>query len=125
MLAYGRVLEARSAECSVDRLRALAADEVRPVRLWVARNPCAPPDALSALARDVDSTVRWNALLHPRTPGDALRWLSDHEADTDGTRSFVVRRLVVHHPNASTQLRAELFAIGACACPGFCGRAIA
>jgi hypothetical protein len=122
MLAYRRVLEARDLNTSADRLRALAADEVRPVRLWVARNPLTPPDALGALARDEDSSVRWNALLHPETPDDALRWLSEREAARSGTKWFLVRQLVVHHPNASAELRADLAAIGACVCPQPCGR---
>ena len=122
ILAYRRVLEARSAETSTDRLRALALDEVRPVRLWVARNPHTPPDALGHLARDEDSSVRWNVLLHPETPDTALRWLSEREADSYGTKTFIDRRLIVHHPNASKALRAELVAIGAFECPRPCSR---
>ena len=121
MLAYLRVLEARNPETSAERLRTLAGDEVRPVRLWVARNPHTPPDVLDALIRDEDSSVLWNALLHPKTPDAALRWLSERETASDGRRHFLYRQKVVHHPNASIKLRAELIAMGACACPQWCG----
>ena len=107
---------------SVERLRSLAVDEVRPVRLWAARSPLAPPDALDLLARDVDSWVRWNALVNPNLPDTGLRWLADLEAKTAGTRWFLLRSLIVHHPNASEALRAELVAVGACDCPRPCGR---
>ena len=124
-LGYLRVLEARSRSTPAQRLRALATDEIRPVRVWTARNPATPADALHAVAQDGDATVRWNALLHPRTPPEALRILADREAVTASATWFIVRGLVVHHPNAAPPLRTELLAAGACrtcpsdSCPGF------
>jgi hypothetical protein len=122
LLGYQRVLDARRVEASADRLRELASDEIRPVRLWTARNRLAPPDALDRLARDEDSSVRWNALLNPHLPDAALRWLAEHEMREAGTRWFIYRERIVHHPNTSDALRAELLAVGACSCPRPCGR---
>jgi hypothetical protein len=122
---YLRVLEARSSDTSIDRLRVLATDNIRPVRVWTARNPNTPADALSALAQDEDLTVSWNALLHPRTAPQALQILADQEAATAPPGWFIVRGLVVHHPNTNASPRRELLAAGACricpadACPGF------
>ncbi|MFE9483758.1 hypothetical protein ACFYNM_34850 [Streptomyces spororaveus] len=107
---------------TAERLRSLAVDEIRPVRLWTARSPLAPPDALDRLARDVDASVQWNALINPNLPDTALRWLADLEAKRAGTRWFILRQRIVHHPNASEALRAELVALGACSCPRLCGR---
>ncbi|MFC6021636.1 hypothetical protein ACFP2T_36410 [Plantactinospora solaniradicis] len=117
---YRRVLEARSAVTIPERLRGLADDPIRPVRLWVARNPRTPPDALDRLLHDSDSWVQWNALLHLDTPGTALERLADDEAATYGSRTFHHRSLVAHHPNASTELRHRLVQQGACRCPDWC-----
>ncbi|MBR7833800.1 hypothetical protein KDL01_11020 [Actinospica durhamensis] len=117
---YRRVLEARSPQTSVDRLRVLATDEVRPVRLWTARNPATPADALDRLARDCDASVRWNALVNPLLPDEALSWMAEREEGEHGSRWFHERSLIVHHPNASEGLRAELIAAGACRCPEWC-----
>ena len=122
LLGYRRVLEARSPDVTADRLRLLALDEIRPVRLWTARSPLAPPDALDCLARDDDASVRWNALLNPNLPDSAMRWMAEHEAAEAGARSFLYRQRIVHHPNLSPALRAELVAAGACSCPKPCGR---
>ncbi|WP_328551128.1 hypothetical protein [Streptomyces sp. NBC_00358] len=107
---------------TAERLRSLAVDEIRPVRLWTARSPLAPPDALDRLARDEDSSVQWNALINPNLPDTVLRWLADLEAKKAGTRWFILRERIVHHPNASEALRAELVAVGACSCPQPRGR---
>ncbi|MEV0748362.1 hypothetical protein OG778_17585 [Streptomyces sp. NBC_00184] len=109
---------------TAERLRSLAVDEIRPVRLWTARSPLTPPDALDRLARDMDSSVQWNALINPNLPDTALRWLADLEAKKAGTRWFILRERIVHHPNASEALRAELVAVGACSCPRPCGRSV-
>ena len=122
LLGYRRVLEARSQDVTADRLRVLAVDDIRPVRLWTARRPPTPPDALDQLARDTDHSVRWNALLNVNLPESSLWWLSDREAGKFGNRWFLERQRVVHHPNASEALRAELIAVGACSCPRPCGR---
>ncbi|GAA3990539.1 hypothetical protein GCM10022247_06640 [Allokutzneria multivorans] len=119
---YRRVLEAREPDTSAERLGVLALDEIRPVRLWTARNPATPPTALAGLAEDEDDTVRWNALLNPNLPDAALRSLAQREEAESGGRSFIVRCLVVHHPNASAELRDQLVAAGACECPRPCGR---
>lgn len=119
---YRRVLEARSPDVTVERLRLLAVDEIRPVRLWTARSLLTPPDALDLLARDEDSSVQWNALINPHLPESALRWLADLEAERAGSRWFLLRQRIVHHPNACESLRSELVAAGACSCPGLCGR---
>jgi hypothetical protein len=125
MAGYRRVLEARSSETIPERLRRLADDPIRPVRLWVARNPKTPPDALDRLLHDSDSWVQWNALLHPDIPGTALEHLADEEAAKYGSRTFHHRSLIVHHPNASAQLRHHLMHQGACRCPDWCaGRVI-
>jgi Leucine rich repeat variant len=70
------------------QLSVLAADEIRPVRLWVARNPNTPPEALDALAQDADSAVRWNVLLNPSTPATALETTAVIEEARFGSRGF-------------------------------------
>ncbi|GAA0932700.1 hypothetical protein Vau01_123280 [Virgisporangium aurantiacum] len=70
-LGYLRVLEAWDPKTTHDRLRELAHDVIRPVRLWTARNPNTPPDALTILSTDPDETVRWNFLLNRSTPLEA------------------------------------------------------
>jgi hypothetical protein len=121
MLAYQRVLEARHLETSAGRLRIVAGDEVRPVRLRVARNPNTPSDVLDALARDEDKSVRWNALLHPKTPDAGLRWLSEHEMAEYG-KALPHPPIDRSRPERSNALRAELLALGAYACPKPCGQ---
>ena len=117
-LGYLRVLEARSATTTTERLRTLAGDEIRPVRLWTARNWNTPPDALDALARDTDSTVRWNALLNPRTTAHTLDWIALREATEAPAGLFIERGHIVHHPNTPADLRRDLLAAGACrTCP--------
>jgi hypothetical protein len=113
-LGYLRVLEARDATTSRDRLRELARDIIRPVRLWTARNPRTPPDALIILSADTDSTVRWNVLLNRSTPLQALQAMADGEATNAPAGWFIVRHKVAHHPNTSAQLRAQLLTVGAC-----------
>jgi ribosomal protein S18 acetylase RimI-like enzyme len=115
MDGYRRVLEARSTATSSARLAELARDEIRPVRLWTARNHNTPPSALDHLMRDEDSDVRWNALLHPRTPARALIRAVD---------DVIYRENVAHHPNTPEDLRRDLRAAGVCpncspACPGW------
>ena len=102
------------------RLKVLASDPIRPVRLWVARNPRTPPDALGQLLHDVDSWVQWNALLHHATPSDALLRLAELEEATYGQRNSLLRSMIVHHPNTSETLRTRLTEEGACRTPGFC-----
>jgi hypothetical protein len=112
------VLEARSAVTSTDRLRELAADDVRPVRLWTARNENTPADALDRLTQDEDPWVRWNALLHRKTPGSALERLAEIEAAEWGNDWFLARGVIVHHPNTPSALRRQLLDAGACRnCP--------
>lgn len=122
LLGYRRVLEARNPDTSADRLGVLAIDEIRPVRLWVARNRVTPPAALARLAEDEDSSVQWNALLNSNLPDSALRSLAQQEAEKSGGRWFLRRRLIVHHPNVSDELREQLITAGACECPRLCGR---
>ena len=115
LAGYRRVLEARSPATPADRLRDLAADELRPVRLWVARNPRCPSDALDALARDEDRTVQWNVLLNAGTPAPALWFLADlekQEAERSSHPWFIVRSKVLAHPNAGWKLKWELLRLG-------------
>ncbi|WP_425304724.1 hypothetical protein, partial [Asanoa ishikariensis] len=91
---------------------------MRPVRLWTARNERTPPDALERLSRDQDSSVRWNVLLNPQTPGNALEGMAAEEALVYGTRSFVGRQHIVHHPNVP-----ELFG-GSCLSLALAGPAL-
>lgn len=70
----------------------------------------------------MDAWVQWNALLNPNLPDSALRLLAQQEAENDDARWFHRRRLIVHHPQASTELREHLSATGGCACPQLCGR---
>ena len=91
-LGYLRVLEARDATTSHDRLRGLARDVIRPVRLWTARNPNTPPDA----------------------PLRALLAMADGEAAYAPAGCFIVRHKVAHHPNTSADLRAHLLTAGVC-----------
>jgi hypothetical protein len=114
------VAEARSAGTSPDRLRELASEDFRPVRLWVARHPRTPQDALAELCRDPDRTVVWNAMWNPSTPGDVLRRLADAEHRRVGMRGTLHRGVIVHHPNTPDDLRSALAAAGVCGCPGPC-----
>jgi hypothetical protein len=114
MAGYRRVLEARSTTTSAARLRSLARDEIRPVRLWTARNHNAPPDALDLLTQDSDRQVQWNALRHTRTPAQALERMAREEAVKSGDRWFIDRQLIAHHPNAPEPLRQSLFQAGVC-----------
>jgi hypothetical protein len=122
LLGYRRVLETRNPDTPAERLNVLAIDEIRPVRLWVARNRATPPAALARLAQDEDYSVQWNALLNPNLPDSALRSLAQQEAEESNGRWFISRRLIVHHPNVSDELREQLVAVGACECPRPCGR---
>ncbi len=117
---YRRVLEARSPDVTEERLRELAHDEIRLVRLWTARSSRCPGDALVALAQDEDSTVSWCALHNAAMPEVGLRYLCDREAERDRedrTPSFIVRARVLAHPNTSTQLAEELRELGVVAEP--------
>lgn len=131
MLGYARVKEARDPRTPADRLRELASDEITPVRLYTAINFATPPDALLRLSRDEERPVRWCVLLNPAADDAVLRSMADRErAQAPGPREgstyfpggFSVRGYAVHHPGASGALRAELFAEGACGCPGECDK---
>ncbi len=120
MAGYRRALEARSIRTPAARLRELAVDEIRPVRVWTARNHNTPPDALDSLADDGDEIVRWNALLNGRMPATALARV----ARDRHRRRYVVRRLIAHHGNTPGELRRELREDGVCEdcspeCPGW------
>ncbi|SDS87410.1 hypothetical protein [Actinoplanes derwentensis] len=122
-----RVHEARSTATTEQRLRELAADPIRPVRVWTARNPNTPPDAVATLLQDADCSVRNEALYHLRTPAVALELLARQEAEeAEAARlpntAAKKRHVVAHHPNTPPQLRDELIAAGVC--PGRrCGMA--
>ncbi|WP_458691316.1 hypothetical protein [Nocardia tengchongensis] len=120
LAGYRRVLETRDPATAPGRLRQLAVDSVRPVRLWAARNPNTPPDALALLVVDQDGNVRWNAIVNPGVPTEALRGAAELEVRTSGDAYFSVRERVVHHPNASDELRAELIEAGTCRRPDRC-----
>ncbi|MFB6521261.1 hypothetical protein [Streptomyces sp. NPDC056401] len=129
MLGYARVKEARDRRTPADRLRELASDEITPVRLYTAMNFATPPDALLRLSQDEDSYLRWCVVLNPSADEAVLRSMVDRErAEARSMRGratyflggFYVRGHAVHHPGASGALRAELFAEGACGCPGKC-----
>lgn len=114
--------EARSTDTTEQRLRELATDPIRAVRLWTARNPNTPPDALALLLQDTDVSVQDNALRHPRTPAAALELLARQEAEEAESAQLpnrtAKRGLVAHHPNTPPQLRDQLIAAGVCrACP--------
>lgn len=98
-LGFLRVLEARDPSTPHDRLRDLAGDMIRPVRLWTART-------------DPDETVKWNVLLNRSTPPEALRVMADEEAASAPAGWFIVRHKVVHHPGTSAELRAQLLTAG-------------
>jgi hypothetical protein len=85
-LGYLRVLEARDANTTHDRLRELAHDVIRPVRLWTARNPNTPPDALIILSTDPDETVRWNVLMNRSAPLQARHLAKKTNGDAVGRR---------------------------------------
>ena len=104
---YQRVKEARNQNVPPHRLRELATDPVRPVRLAVARHPAAPPDALAALLNDEDEEVVATALLNRAVPTEAL---AAHAQAAPQSEMDVV----AHHPNAPRHLR------GRCSCPEFC-----
>ncbi|MFC4068313.1 hypothetical protein [Actinoplanes subglobosus] len=120
MAGYRRVLEARSPHTTLDRLRELAGDPIRPVRLWTARNPRTPPDALDRLMDDEDSSVEYNALLHHDTPGPALQRTAGREEVRFGDRHLLDRAMIAHHPNTPDDLRRRLLEQGACTCPAWC-----
>jgi hypothetical protein len=116
---YSRVLEARSSDVTEGRLRELAHDEIRPVRLWTARSRLCPGDALVALAHDEDSSVSWNALHNAAMPDAGLRYLCEREAERNRhqTPFFIVRARVLAHPNTSPQLAEQLRELGVVAEP--------
>lgn len=114
LAGYRRVLEARNPETPVDRLRALAADAIRPVRVWTGLNPHTPPDALELLAHDEDDYVRRIAILHPNAPEAALRHIAELETLKFGSRDFLDREMIAHHPNVSRALRKALISEGTC-----------
>ncbi|MDX3536497.1 hypothetical protein PV721_19360 [Streptomyces sp. MB09-01] len=129
MLGYARVKEARDPNVSAERLHELAADDIIPVRLYTAPSFAAPPAVLLRLASDEEESVRWCVLLNPEADEPVLRRLAERErAESAGHPAaprFAVRSLIVHHPNASSALHAELLAEGACGCgcgcPAYCG----
>ncbi|MEU8658478.1 hypothetical protein AB0C31_17400, partial [Actinoplanes philippinensis] len=120
-----RVNEARSIDTAQQRLRQLATDPIRPVRVWTARNPNTPPDAVAILLQDADCAVRNEALYHLRAPAAALEGLARREAEeAEAARlpnaTTHKRHVVAHHPNMPPPLRDELIAAGVC--PGrHCG----
>jgi hypothetical protein len=115
LAGYRRVLEARSPDVTGLRLRELADDGIRPVRLWTARSIRCPGDALVALAHDEDPWVSWCALLNAAMPEAGLRYLCEREAEgdrKDRTPCFIVRVWVLAHPNTPTQLADQLRELG-------------
>ncbi|GIE78501.1 hypothetical protein Aph02nite_44510 [Actinoplanes philippinensis] len=117
-----RVNEARSIDTTEQRLRELATDPIRPVRLWTARNPNTPPNAVAILLQDADRGVRNEALYHLRAPAAALEVLARREAEAAELPNATThkRHVVAHHPNTPLPLRDELIAAGVC--PGrLCG----
>ncbi|GIF43923.1 hypothetical protein Axi01nite_82340 [Actinoplanes xinjiangensis] len=117
-----RANEARSADTTEQRLRELAVDPVRAVRLWTARNPNTPPDAVALLLHDSDPSVQNSALFHLRAPAAALELLARQEAAEAEAAQLphqtAKRDLVAHHPNTPPELRDQLLAAGVCrACP--------
>jgi hypothetical protein len=115
LAGYRRVLEARSSDVTEARLRELAYDEIRPVRLWTARSRRCPGDALVALADDEDGSVRWCALHNAAMPEAGLRYLCEREAEGDRSGStpfFGVRKRVLAHPNTPTELAEQLRELG-------------
>ncbi|MFI0410571.1 hypothetical protein [Actinomadura sp. 3N508] len=114
LAGYRRVLEARDPTTPADRLRILAADEIRPVRVWTGLNPHAPPDALELLAHDEDNYVRRIALHHPSAPETALLHIPPFETAKAGTSHFMDRETIAHHPNASRALRKAMISEGTC-----------
>jgi hypothetical protein len=120
MAGYRRVLEARDRETPPDRLRVLAGDEVRPVRIFVAMNRATPADALARLSADEDWSVRRCALLNPCTPAHALHEMARAEQRQLAYTAFWDRHFIAVHPNTDPALRTQLLAAGACDCPGSC-----
>ncbi len=120
MAGYRRVLEARDHWTSAARFRVLARDEIRPVRLYVARNPMAPADALALLMADDDTSVTWNALLNPKTPAAALVKSAAAEAKELGTSGFPRRHYIACHPNTPVALQVTLLRAGVCDCRPTC-----
>ncbi|GAA2363147.1 hypothetical protein GCM10010170_059790 [Dactylosporangium salmoneum] len=118
MLGYLRVLEARDPATPPDRLRALADDDYRPVRVWTARNFHTPADALERLARDEDDHVRWRATYNLNLPEVAIRWQANGDRKRLGAGYNGWLHDMAHHPGAPVTLRAELLAGGAC--PQWC-----
>lgn len=115
LAGYRRVLEARSLGATEQRLRELARDDIRPVRLWAARNDRCPPDGLMNLAKDQDSIVRWNALMNASMPGAGLQLLSELEAkecSNSAEPRFTVRSKVLAHPNVDGLLADHLRDLG-------------
>ncbi len=118
MAGYRRVLEARSNQASVKRLRELAEDPVRVVRLYASWNYRTPADALGPLLAEDDYLVWWNVIHNPRTPAEALARAV--AAETDPEPWSTKRHIVAHHPSAAPELRTALLAVGACRYPDSC-----
>ncbi|GAA4258772.1 hypothetical protein GCM10022255_080730 [Dactylosporangium darangshiense] len=121
MLGYQRVLEARDPATPPGRLRELAADDVRPVRLLVARNFDTPREVLERLTRDEDGHVRWCATYTLNFPEMAVRWHANGgQISASGPQLSGFLHDVVHHPGVPGSLRAEVLAAGVC--PSGCPR---
>jgi hypothetical protein len=118
MLGHQRVLEARDPTTTVERLRALADDGARPVRVWVALNFRTPPDALERLAQDEDDYVRARASYNLTLPDVAARWRANPDRTYPEGQYNGMLHDMVHHPGTPEDLRAEL--VAAAQCPDWC-----
>ncbi|GIG00832.1 hypothetical protein [Catellatospora citrea] len=120
MAGYRRVLEARDPAVSAARLAELAADDVRPVRIYVARHPRTEGTTLARLMADEDELVQWNALVNPNAPAHALAELAVDEEQKHGVKWSTSLHVIARHPHTDPGLRTHLLAAGACTCPGNC-----
>jgi hypothetical protein len=121
MAGYARVLEGRDPATAPERLRELASDEFRTVRMYAAENFSMPPDALELLIRDTDSSVRWCAFTNPAAPASGLAWLA---AQDEPSAHFRYSEIIAHHPGASAELRAAITAAGGETCGPECQASI-
>lgn len=86
--ACSRFAEAQSHYTSPERLAELANDEIKAIRLWVARNPSTPQQALAKLALDSHASVRAEVVQNPETPIATLKRL---RVDPDAYIRYVAR----------------------------------
>jgi hypothetical protein len=68
MSKYKKIELAKSLDCDVTILEALANDESYDVRVYVTKNPNCPVDALLNLANNEGRMVRSNVAKHPNCP---------------------------------------------------------